>query len=109
MNGIDRPLSITLICICGIIGSLASLLVIGSPAASQFPMWYPVLIGVSAVCGIASMVGMWLMKKWGVLLYTGLFVAAQALMLALGAWRPMSLLLPLIVIAIGFANFADMD
>ena len=109
MNTSQRPTAITVICVLGFIGAALSALLIFSPVASAVGSWYPPFLAVACLAGLASMIGMWMMKKWGVLLYTGMFCVAQAVMLAKGLWVPFAVLIPLVVIGIGFANFAKMD
>jgi hypothetical protein len=103
-----RPVAITVICIIGFIGAAISLPLIFSAAAAGIGSWYPPFLGLSAVVGLICMIGLWKMKKWAVFLYTAMVVVSQVVLLSTGFWNPFSLLLPAIVIAIGFANLSKM-
>jgi hypothetical protein len=104
-----RPVTITVICILGFIGAALSVPLIFSNAASNLASWYPAFLGLSAVVGLISMIGMWKMKKWGVFLYTAMAVVVQVVLFAAQMWTPFSLLFPAIIIAIGFAYLSRMS
>jgi hypothetical protein len=55
------------------------------------------------------MVGLWKMKKWSVFLYTLLVAVNQVVLFTMGVWNPFALLIPAIIIAIGFANLSKMS
>ncbi len=55
------------------------------------------------------MIGLWTMKKWGIITYTILFAINQVVLLASGVWNIFALVLPAIVIAIGFSKYKLMD
>jgi len=59
---------------------------------------------VFLVCGY----GLWLMKKWAVYLYTISVVIAQIVLLVSGHWNLLTLVLPIIVIFIGYKNLSGM-
>lgn len=107
-----RPTAVTVICIIGFIGVALSVLLFLTPTLAQigelYP-WYPPYLAVSIVVGLISMVGMWMMKKWGVILYTVMFVVNQIVLLAGGLWSITALIIPLIVVAIGFTYFNRME
>ena len=97
-----RAVAITVICVIGVIGILATFLIMFSETARHIAPWYLPLLVVSAVIGLASFIGLWMMRRWGLYLYTALSAAVQAILLTGGLWQPKALLLPAIVIAIGF-------
>src|SRR5215470_18321325 len=101
-----RPVAITVICIIGFIGALFAIPILLSGAASSIGSWYPPFLAISTVAGFASMVGMWLMRKWGVYLYAALTVIGQVVVIAMGLWTVISLVIPAIVAGIGFANLS---
>jgi hypothetical protein len=112
MNGTSatqRPVAITVICILGFIGAALSIPLIFSSAASNIGGWYPPFLGLSAVVGLICMIGLWMMKKWAVFLYTAMCVAIQVVLFAMHIWTPFSLLFPVIIIAIGFAYLSRMS
>ncbi len=104
-----RPNAITIICLIGFLGAAISVPVIFSEVAAMIGAWYPPYVAFSVIVSFASMVGLWLMKKWSVIVYTALFVLNQIVLLVMGLWSVGALVIPAIVIAIGFANYSKMD
>jgi hypothetical protein len=107
--GTQRPVAITVICILGFIGAALSIPLIFSSAASSVGGWYPPLLGLSAVVGLICMIGLWKMKKWAVFLYAAMVVVIQIVLFSMHLWTPFSLLFPVIIVAIGFANLSKMS
>ncbi len=105
----NRPTVITVICILGFIGVALTVPLIFSNVAQSIGSWYPPYLGASAVVGLICMVGLWKMKKWAVFLYTLLVVINQVVLFTMGVWNPFALLIPAIIIAIGFANLSKMS
>jgi hypothetical protein len=105
----QRPVAITVICILGFIGAAISIPLIFSSAAQSIGSWYPPYLGASAVVGLICMIGLWKMKKWSVFVYTLLVVVNQVVLFSMGVWNPFALLIPVIIIAIGFANLSKMS
>jgi hypothetical protein len=107
---IERPTIITVICIIGFIGAGFSLVLLAmwDTLARKIGPWYPPFLLAAAAVGMVCFLGMWRMRKWSVLLYTGVTVLNQVVMLWQGAWNPMALLIPAVVIGIGFSQFNKM-
>jgi hypothetical protein len=105
----SRPVAITVICIIGFIGLIPSVLLIFSPVASSIGAWYPPFLALASIGGLISFIGMWLMKKWGVYTYIGLTIMSQIVLLTKGVWNPLALMIPLIVIIIGYSNLKTMS
>ncbi len=108
-----RPAVITVICCLGFIGAAFSALNLFTALAgrprSPFHAYYSAVTAVS----LAGFIGMWRMKKWGVLLYA-LTAAANAVLL----WRvwgfpPAGVLVgasvAAAVVAAGLSQFRRMD
>ena len=104
-----RPIAITIICILGFIGAALSIPLIFSDMAGAIGAWYPPYLGFSALAGLICMIGMWKMKKWGVFAYTVLVIINQVVLFSMGVWNPFALLIPAIVIGIGFAHLSKMS
>ena len=104
-----RPVAITIICVLGFIGAAITVPIIFSSIASSIGAWYPPYLAVSAVVGLACMVGLWMMKKWAVFTYTGLLALNQVVMMAMGIWNVFALVIPLIVVVIAFMNLSKMS
>jgi hypothetical protein len=103
-----RPISITVICVIGFIGALITVPLIFSPIAQQIGSWYPPFLGFSAVIGLVYMVGLWMMKKWAVYIYTGLVALNQIVLLAMGVWNVLALVIPAVVIFFALKNVSRM-
>ena len=112
MNGTaatrKRPAAMSGILVLGVIGVVALLYMMNSGALDGAPDWYPPYLVVSAAIGLAGLVGMFLMRKWGFYLYLGLFLLNQVLMLSIGTWAPQGLLVPLVIVVLGFRHFGEM-
>jgi uncharacterized membrane protein (DUF2068 family) len=104
-----RPTVITVICILGFIGAALTIPLIFSSTVQSIGSWYAPYLGASAVLGLICMVGLWKMKKWSVFLYTLLVAVNQVVLFTMGVWNPFALLIPVIIIAIGFANLSKMS
>jgi hypothetical protein len=103
-----RPIAITVLCIFSAIGVLFVIPLLFSQAAWSIGSWYPPSLAVSAIIGGACTVGFWLMRRWALYLYTAMFVVNQIILLAMGIWTISALILPAIVLAIGFYYLSRM-
>jgi hypothetical protein len=104
-----RPIAITAICVLSGMGILFTIPLIFSEAAASIGAWYPPFLAVSAVVGAACTVGFWLMRRWAVYLYTGVLCVSQIVLLAMGVWSIVALLIPLVVVIIGFIYLPRME
>jgi hypothetical protein len=106
----QRPTAITVICILGFIGAALSLpLVLFSASTSLLPGWYTPYLALSAVIGLACMIGMWKMKKAAAFGYVGFTALNQIVLLVAGLWTVSALIIPGIVCGIALANVSKMD
>ncbi len=103
-----RPAAMSGILVLGAIGAVALVWMASSGQLYGAPDWYMPYLFVSAAVGMTGIVGMFLMRKWGLYLYLGLFLLNQALMLSLGAWSLQALVVPVIVVVLGFRHFDQM-
>jgi len=104
----NRPIAITIICIIGFIGAALTLPAFFMEVMHSLPPWYPYLLGVSAVIGLACMIGLWMMRKWAVYTYTAFAAINQVILIATNLWNPLALVLPAIVIAVMFIYLSRM-
>ena len=104
----ERPIAITIICVLGFIGAALTIPVIFTAAAGNIGAWYPPYLALSAVVGLVCMIGLWKMMKWSVFVYTAFVVLNQIVLMAMGVWSIFALLIPAIVIAIGFTYLSRM-
>jgi|ERR1043166_4661226 hypothetical protein len=103
-----RPVAITIICIIGFIGAALTVPLIFSQTARSIGPWYPPLLAVSAVIGLACMIGLWMMRRWAVYTYTAFAAINQVIMIATGIWNPVALIIPAIIIVIMFVYLGRM-
>jgi hypothetical protein len=103
-----RPVAITVICVFGIIGALFTIPIIFTDIARQIGAWYPPYLAFSAVIGAICMFGFWKMRRWALFTYTAFCAINQLVLLWTGHWNLLAILLPGIVIAIGFAYLSRM-
>ena len=104
----QRPISITIICVVGFIGTFITIPLIFSPIAEQIGSWYPPYLGFASIVGLACMVGLWMMRKWAAYTYTGLVAFNQIFLLIMGLWNIATLLIPGIVIFFALKNSPKM-
>lgn len=109
MQGTPRPVAITAICIISVIGMLATIPLIFSEAAASIGGWYPPFLALSSVVGAACTVGFWLMRRWAVYLYTGFLCLSQIVVLGMGGWNIVTLLIPLVIVIVGFIYLSRME
>jgi hypothetical protein len=107
-GGSARPLAITVICVIGLIGALFTIPVIFTSIPGQLHAWYPPLLIFNTVVGATCVVGLWKMRRWSVLTYTGLYVINQIILVAMDQWNLFAVVSPLAVIAIGFMYWSRM-
>ncbi len=109
----DRPVVITVFCVIGFIGAgvVFPLMMtdIYDRVIDQIGEWYTPFLLFSAAMGLASFIGMWKMKKWGVYLYTAMTALSQVVMFAMDQWTPLGIIMPAIVIAVGFNHINKME
>jgi hypothetical protein len=55
------------------------------------------------------MLGLWLMKKWAVYAYAAITIINQIALLLMGRWNLASLLIPAIVLYVGYKNLSKMS
>jgi hypothetical protein len=103
-----RPIPITILCVLSAIGVLFVIPMLFSQAAWSIGAWYPPCLALSAIIGAVCTVGFWLMRRWALYLYTAMFVVNQILLLTMGVWSISALILPAIVVGVGFAYFSRM-
>ncbi len=97
-----RTLYHSFISVVGIIWSLLSFLYVFSPSVKKVGAWFPAVLGMMVAFRFISMIGVWHMKKWGVMLFLGsvfLKIVCSALLgqlsvleVVLSAWVGVSLL-----------------
>ena len=115
----DRPLVVTLVClwwfiaapiVCLLTGTEISR-VLSAPGASNALRASYVALGVYTVVvglGGVSMIGVWRMRKWGVIALGILFIVSQLVALLAGAWSLGGFLSWLIAVVVGVTHYSKM-
>lgn len=104
----QRPIPITIICIVSALGALIAIPLIFTETARSIGAWYPPYVAFGTAVGLASAIGLWLMRKWAVYLYTAVMVLNQIVLASMGLWNILALALPLVVVIIGFCYLSRM-
>jgi hypothetical protein len=104
-----RPVIITVICIIGLIGALFTIPLLFTSYASAIGSWYPPFVGLSALVGIISFIGLWRMRLWALYLYLAMFVVTEIIMMVMHIWSPTAPILPIVVLVIGFCYRSRMQ
>lgn len=99
-NKQKRPLSLTYVCVGGLIGAIFAGLSAFSPASMHITGWYPAYLGFSAVVGIVCAIGLWFMRKWAVYALIGLILVNLIVLFIIGNFNIVALLIGSIVIYI---------
>ena len=68
-----------------------------------------IYFGLSFLALIISGVGFWFMRKWGVYTLIGWTLINQVYLLAMGRWNIFSLLIPAVLIYIGYKHLSKMN
>lgn len=109
-NTLNRPPeAIIAVCFVMLAISLFDIYSILKTDLSQFSLLHLVLIVASMTITLASIVGIWMMRRWGVYLFACVFLASQANMLAQGQWSIGVILLPLLILTVTGAHFKRMS
>ena len=108
----NRPLAITVICIIGFLGfglSLFTMPALYGTLTATYGAWYGPFWVASLALTLVSLIGYWLMKKWGVFLYIGTFIAGTAVGVLQGIpFTPLGLVVPLLISALGLVYLRRM-
>jgi hypothetical protein len=103
-----RPVAIVIICAIGFLGALFALPLIFSDAAQDIGPWYPPALMASACIGAIALLGLWMMRKWAVYLYTAMTVINQVVVLYMHVWNPLTLIVPGIIVIVMFIYIKQM-
>lgn len=112
-NKTKRPSSITLICVLGLIVTLEIFWAVLYPSISstlqRLGLGFTLYLAFSAVTLLACMIGLWFMKKWAIYIYTGFVFISQVALFAMRRWNLGALLLPAIILYIGYKHLSEMS
>ena len=101
----NRPLAITIVCIIGFLAfglSLFTVPTLYGALTATYGAWYGPFWVASLALSLVSLIGFWLMKKWGVFLYIGMFIAGSVVGVLQGIpFTPLGIVVPLLISALG--------
>jgi hypothetical protein len=103
MNSMTRPGPISAICFIWTVATVFQLYQF-SQISVELPAWSMFYVIGMAAATLTAIAGMWQMRKWGLMLFIGMFILNQAFALTQGQWHVNSLLLPALVIGVGMAH-----
>lgn len=103
MNSMTRPGPISAICFIWTVATVFQLYQF-SQISVELPAWSTFYVIGMAAATLTGIAGMWQMRKWGLWLFSGMFIFNQAFALTQGQWHVNSLLLPALVIGVGMAH-----
>lgn len=104
-----RPSSITLISVFAVYGGILLFWFIFQAGVQNFGVASAIFYGIVGIIFLISGIGFWLMKKWAVYLYTVFAVINFIFLLLTKSWNIMSLVIPVIVIFVGYKNLLKMS
>ena len=70
---IKRPLILTIICVVGILWSIGNFVFVFSPFIKKISDWAPAIYGMIVAMMFISFIGIWQMKRWGVMISIAAF------------------------------------
>lgn len=109
---IQRPLSITIICVLGFFATIALSWSILYPSFSitvqHFGVVFTSYMAISIAILFICMSGLWIMKRWAVYLYTALAAINQIALFVFRRWNMASILVALIVLFFEYKNLSKM-
>lgn len=96
-NRISTPAIIYVVCLLGILETLPTLLLYFTEIAYMAGEWYLWFLIVSSLLIWLSLIGVWKMKKWGVVAYTSIMFFKEIVLYKYNQiWHYNSLLIPII-------------
>lgn len=104
-----RPTSITIVCLVGSLGALASMPIAFSDMARQIGALVSAIPDFRRDGRNGRHGGSLDDEAVGVIAYAGLFAAVQGVLLGSGLWSMMSVIGPGAVLAIAFSNYGAME
>lgn len=105
-----RPKVISFFCIVGYLMVVLSVPAVFSPAIKRLGDWYPALFGLFVALNFIAYIGIWHLKKWGVLLLTCTFFIEQSATILLDKFGPISCVLSaaaIIVFSFFYTRMSD--
>lgn len=109
MQQIKKPRILTIVCVIAFTIVVIGFPYIFSPFVKKKGDFFPAILGLFVALQFIAIVGVWFMKKWGVMLYLGTAMANQALLIWIDDWQITSVILPTIFLSISLFFYKRMD
>jgi hypothetical protein len=104
----ERPMIITVICVLLFLGSLMALQAVMSDDFHGLPSTVRNVYLICVLLTDVAVIGLFLMRRWAVILYALVTIVGQGILIKYGWWNPVQLLFALCVIGVGVACFKRM-
>lgn len=98
-----------LVCVIGFIGAFLAMTLMFSPTVWQMGAWYPAYLSLSTVLVVLCLGGLWLMRREAVWAYAILTIVNQGVYYLAHQWKPVILILPVVILATAFFYYFEMD
>ena len=106
---ISTPDPIYAVCTLGILGTIPNFFLWATELAYMVGQWYLNFLLLTSLVIWISLIGVWKMKKWGVLAYTSIIIATVIVLFKYNVmWSYTSLIIPIIVTATIWVYFKKM-
>lgn len=109
MNKPKRPSSITLISVLGIYSGLLSFYYVSQNDIQGSSLGRTVFFVLGGIVFLACGIGFWFMKKWAVYTYIVFAILDQIFLIVIGRWTVLALLIPAVVIYVGYKHLSEMS
>ncbi|HLO27616.1 MAG TPA: hypothetical protein VK249_00685 [Anaerolineales bacterium] len=103
----NRPSSVTLISVLAIYSGILGFYFVFSLGNQNLGGKLFYIFG--AIVFLACGMGFWLMKKWAIYTYAVFAIIDQIALILMGRWNILALLIPVIVLYIGYKHFSKMS
>lgn len=103
-----RPVIITGYCIFLFVFFPVAVWQVVSGAYNQGPSWFPAFVFLSQLVACTCVVGLWLMRRWAIMVYACFFPISQVAIFVSGFWTPITFIAPICFLALGLAFYRRM-
>ncbi|WP_031434132.1 hypothetical protein [Methylomarinum vadi] len=93
-----KPLTITAICVIGLINAIQMLNLVFSPVSRHIGAIYPLYFSGAIILSLVCIAGLWMLKRWAAFLYAALLVCNQLVLAAMGYWELSAAVIPVIIV-----------
>jgi hypothetical protein len=104
-----RPSSITLISVFAIYSGLLSFYFVFRDGVQGLGPGNALFFILGGIIFLACGIGFWMMKRWAVYTYMVFAIIDQIILLLIGRWNLLGLLIPIIVIYVGYRHLSKMS